>query len=553
MLVAYSSLSFNEFASLCQRIRGTSSKNEKVSMLAEYMRILDHEALKIASMFLSGDVFPKGSGLDLNIGYSTIWDILAELSSLHTDDLRKIYIKHGDLGELAERAIAKKKVEPLVRTELTLGYAYAQFNRMANTVGHGSTEEKKKVVKGLLVNCSPTESKYLVKIMLNELRIGLVGGLVELAIAQAFNYEVNDVREAFLVGSEIGYIARLAKDGRLSSVTMQPFTPINFMLADVMFSAKEIAEYYNKELIAEYKYDGIRAQLHKIGDKVKIFSRRLEDITSPFPEIVGAAVSQKNDFILDGEIVPFKNGKPLVFNELQRRLRRKDVTEEILNEIPVSYMAYDILYLSGSSMIKHVLTRRKEMFNELPFEKPLVFAPFSLLRSEEEISKMFSESKELGHEGLVLKDPDSVYKPGKRGKHWVKLKQELDTIDAVIVIAEYGHGKRAGMLSDYTFAVRDNDELKVIGKAYSGLTDEEILTMTERLKEIMVRDEGYRIIVKPEIVLEIAFDSIQKSERHDSGYALRFPRIKRICDDKGINDIDTLDKVKSVYDRKVAR
>jgi DNA ligase-1 len=544
-------LSLTEFATICTRIRGTTSKNEKVSIVAEYLKTLDTESLKIASMFLSGQAFPRGSGLDLNVGYSGIWDILTELSSMRTDDLRKIYIKYGDLGTLAEYAIGRRKIEPLMKTELTLRYIYEQFNKIAKTGGQGSTEEKGKIVMGLLVNCSPVEAKYLVKILVNELRIGLVAGLVELAIAKAFDRDLNDVRRAMLVGGDAGYVATLAKEDRLSSAVMTPFTPMNFMLADVMFTAKEISEYYGKPLIAEYKYDGIRAQLHKIGGKAKIYSRRLEDITSAFPEIIDAALTHKDDFVLDGELVPIKNNKPLPFNELQRRLRRKNVDERIINEIPVYYAAYDILYLNGSIMIEEVLTKRKEVLAGLTPNGFLMNTPFQLLDEEDRISQMFLESRSLGHEGLVLKDPDSTYHPGKRGRYWVKLKQELDTIDAVIVIAEYGHGKRAGVLSDYTFAVRDNDELKTIGKAYSGLTDEEINAMTERLKSIMVRDEGYRIIVRPEIVLEIAFDSIQKSERHESGYALRFPRIKRIRNDKGVNDIDALDKVKSVYDRRV--
>lgn len=542
---------FSEFASVCDRIRATSSKNEKVSILAEYLKTLDDEPLKIACMFLSGYTFPRGSGLDLNVGYSLIWDVITEVSSLKSNELRKVYIKHGDLGELAEQALAKRKIEPLIKSELALDSVYEQFKKVASTTGQGSTEEKKKIIMGLMVNCSPIEAKYLAKIVVSEFRIGLVEGLVELAIAKAFNRDLNNVREAFLVAGDIGHVAALAKSDRLSSAVMQPFTPINFMLADVMFSAKEIAEYYDKPLISEYKYDGIRAQMHKIGDKVKIFSRRLEDITTPFPEIVGAALQQKNDFILDGEIVPFRDSKPLPFNELQRRLRRKNVDQDIIKEIPIVYAAYDVLYLDGSSAIKESLTNRKDLINKLELKKPLMNSPFTILDSEEKIAQMFEESRSLGHEGLVLKDPASTYQPGKRGKHWVKLKRELDTIDAVIVIGEYGHGKRAGVLSDYTFSVKDDEELKVIGKAYSGLTDEEIDEMTAKLKSIMIRDEGYRIIVKPEVVLEVAFDSIQKSDRHDSGYALRFPRIKRIRYDKGINDIDTLDKVRSIYDGQI--
>lgn len=541
---------FREFASICEQIRSTRSKNEKVKILAAYIKTLNDGSLKISCMFLSGNAFPKGSGLDLNVGYSLIWDVIAEVSNLTSNELRNVYLKHGDLGELAEQALAKRKIEPLIKNELTLDHVYEQFKKIAITTGQGSTEDKKKMIIGLMVNCSPVEAKYFAKIVVNEFRIGLVEGLVELAIAEAFARNLEEVREAFLVAGDIGYVAILAKNDKLASAVMQPFTPINFMLADVMFNAKEIAEYFNKPLISEYKYDGIRAQMHKIGDKVRIFSRRLEEITIPFPEVVDAALQHKNNFILDGEIVPFRDGKPLPFNDLQRRLRRKNVDLELINEIPVVYIAYDILYLDGSSRIKEQLTNRKEMLNGIEFRKPLINSPFSILDSEESIAKMFEESRSMGHEGLVLKDPSSTYQPGKRGKHWVKLKKELDTIDAVIVIAEYGHGKRAGVLSDYTFAVNDNDELKVIGKAYSGLTDEEIAEMTSRLKSIMIKDESFRVIVKPEIVLEVAFDGIQKSDRHDSGYALRFPRIKRIRNDKSVNDIDTLEKVRSIYSRQ---
>lgn len=541
---------FAEFASVCDRIRATSSKNEKVGILAGYLKTLGDYSLEITCMFLSGHTFPRGSGLDLNVGYSLIWDVIAEVSSLRTSKLRELYIKHGDMGELAERALAKRKMEPLLRIELGLPHIYEQFRKIASTSGPGSTEEKRKMITGLIVNCSPIEAKYLAKIVVNELRIGLVGGLVELAVAKAFDRELKDVRDALLVAGEIGDVAILARKDRLASAVMRPLVPINFMLADVLFSAREVAEYYGRELISEYKYDGIRAQMHKVGRSIKIFSRRLEEITAQFPEIVDSALKHENDLILDGEIVPFRDSRPLPFNELQRRLRRKNVDQNLIKEVPVSYVAYDVLYLGGSNMIKEPLARRKEALSSIGLITPLMNAPFRRLDSEEEIAAMFEESRGLGHEGLVLKDPASTYQPGRRGKHWVKLKHELDTIDAVVVIAEYGHGKRAGVLSDYTFAVNDNNELRVIGKAYSGLTDEEIGEMTGNLRSIMTRDEGYRIIVRPEIVLEVAFDGIQRSERHDSSYALRFPRIKRIRHDKSVSDIDTLEKVRTIYNRQ---
>ena len=229
-----------------------------------------------------------------------------------------------------------------------------------------------------------------------------------------------------------------------------------------------------------------------------------------------------------------------------------------MTETPIVYVVFDIMYFNGESLIKNPIKERKEILSSISFGEPIINSTYKIVNSEEEIIAMFEKSRDIGHEGLVLKDPESHYHPGKRGIYWLKLKKELDTIDAVTVIAEYGHGKRAGVLSDYTFAVKDDDnnnnnsvsKLRTIGKAYSGLTDDEIHQMTKKLKSIIIKDEGIRIIVEPEIVLEVAFDSIQKSNRHDSGFALRFPRIKNIREDKSVSDIDSLQKIKKIYEKQ---
>jgi DNA ligase 1 len=351
----------------------------------------------------------------------------------------------------------------------------------------------------------------------------------------------------------------LAKRNLLHTALIKPLSPISYMLADVMLTAEEIIKYYQKPLICEYKYDGIRAQMHKFGQQIRLFSRKLADVTNAFPELVNAAMAVRSlsssdiDFILDGEVMALQNGKPLHFRELQKRLHKKNVTEQIMTEVPLVYVVYDIIYFNGENMIGKSIKERKEILSNISFKDPIINSTYRVVNFEQEIIAMFEKSRDIGHEGLVLKDPDSHYHPGKRGRYWMKLKKELDTIDAVIVIAEYGHGKRAGVLSDYTFAVRDDtysNQLRTIGKAYSGLTDDEIFEMTKKLRSIMIKDEGYSIIVKPEIVLEIAFDSIQKSNRHDSGFALRFPRIKNIREDKDVADIDTLQKVKQIYEKQ---
>jgi DNA ligase-1 len=563
VLSANVSTYFSQFVHLCEKILGTTSKNMKVNFLSEYLSSLNEESLSIAVLFLSNRIFSPGSKDTVNIGYSTIMRTLSEISVLDQNKIRQIYLKYGDMGALSEYAVSKKHTISLSQPRaLTLLSVHNQFRKIADTIGYNSNKNKRNILKGLYLNSSPLEAKYLTKMINGEMRIGLTEGLVQVAVSKAFNQELRHVREAMLVLGNISQVTVLAKKSLLHTALIRPLNPVSYMLADVMFTAKEIINYYQKPLICEYKYDGIRAQMHRSGQQVRFFSRNLTDVTKAFPELANAAINinlpssslSDIDLILDGEVIGFLHGKPIQFQGLQKRLRKKNITEQIMNEVPLAYVVYDILYLNGEAIIRKPLKERKENLLKISFREPIINAYQSIVNSEQRVIAMFKESREMGHEGLVLKDPDSLYYPGRRGRYWIKLKKELDTVDAIIVSAEYGHGKRAGTLSDYTFAVKDdysNNQLKIIGKAYSGLTDVEINHITEELRTSMIKDEGYRIVVSPEIVLEIAFDSIQKSDRHNSGFALRFPRIKKIRKDKTVWDIDSLSKIKQVYNRQV--
>jgi DNA ligase-1 len=566
---------FSLLAETCEKIRSTSKKNEKIEIISAYISTLDETSLSIAVRFLSGKVFPAGSNLTLNIGFNIIMQSLSEIAVLEIKDIQNIHLKYGDIGAIAEYAVSKKHIISLFDQQygLDLSFLYDQFKKIANISGTGSNRIKKDILKGLLIACSPLESKYLIKIITGEMRIGSVESLVEIAISKSFGKELKLIRDAMLISGDISQTAELAQKNLLHNATMKPFVPVSFMLADVMFSAEEIINYYNKALICEYKYDGIRLQLHKFNEQVRLFTRNFVDMTYAFPELVRAAIETKIkitntvlvnqvDFIVDGELIAFKNNKPLHFQELQKRLRRKKVTTNIQSEVPICFIIYDIMYFKNNQIIKKSLVDRKDILSTLSFKEPIINSNYKIVESIDEVVTLFNESKDIGHEGLVVKDPLSHYHPGKRGRYWIKLKKELDTIDVVIVSAEYGHGKRAGVLSDYTFAVIDennndnnfyekNIRLKTIGKAYSGLTGKEIDYMTRRLREITIENKGNKIQVKPEIVLEIAFDTIQKSDRHKSGFALRFPRIKNIRIDKNINDIDTLEKVRQIYKNQV--
>jgi DNA ligase 1 len=560
-LFAGSSPDFSFFVNLCEEVRVIKSKNRKVRLLSRYLATLDDESLSIAVLFLSSRIFPLGSKFVINVGFSTIMQTLSEMSFLHKDQIQRSYLQYGDMGALAEYAVSKKHTVSLIQQQpLTLPIIYDRFKKIADTIGSESSKVKKNILKGLFLDCSPLEAKYLTKIINGEMRIGLTEGLVEVGVSSAFNVELRKIREAMLVSGEISQVALLAKLGLLYTAVIKPLQPIGYMLADVMFSADEIINYFQKPLICEYKYDGIRAQMHKSGQQVKLFSRKMIDITNAFPELVDAAINSKLlssienvDFILDGEIMAFHNGKPLHFQELQKRLRRKNVTGQIITDVPVMYAVFDIAFINEEQTIMNPLKQRKEILSRISFKEPIINAKQNVVNTAQKIIAMFEKSRDIGYEGLVLKEPESQYYPGKRGRYWIKLKQELDTIDAVIVIAEYGHGKRAGVLSDYTFAVRDennSNQLRIIGKAYSGLTDKEISIITKKLRTIMIRDDGYGIVVKPELILEISFDGIQKSDRHDSGFALRFPRIKNVRSDKNVTDIDTLQKVRRLYENQ---
>ena len=340
---------FSLFVETCEKIRSTTKKNEKIDIISNYITNLDETSLSIAVLFLSGRALPIGSTRTLNIGFTTIMESLSEIAMLDIKDIQNIHLKHGDIGAMAEYAVSKKHIISLFNQQerISLSYVYHQFKKIANISGSGSNKNKKNILKGLLIACSPLESKYLIKIITGEMRIGSVEGLVEIALSRAFDRELQYIREAMLISGDVSQVAVLAKKNILHNAIMRPFVPVSFMLADVMFSAEEIINYYNKPLICEYKYDGIRLQMHKFDNKVRLFSRNLVDITYAFPELVKAAIEStirtpdtttihnQVDFILDGELIALKNDRPLHFQELQKRLRRKNVTDDITTEIPI--------------------------------------------------------------------------------------------------------------------------------------------------------------------------------------------------------------------------
>src|SRR5579883_543224 len=561
------------FAAACEKIAATTKKLEKTAIVAELLTSLAPEDASAAAVFLSGRPFPVWEETTLQVGGTMLWRVVTEIAGKSDALVSATYRKYGDLGAAAAEILPRRNLS----MDLAVSDVEKRFRAIAAARGPAA---KRVLVRELLGQVSPVEAKYIIKIMTGDLRIGLKESLVEEAIAKAYGAALKEVQRANMLLGDIGQTLQYAREGGLSEARMKLFHSVGFMLASPVESAEEALSYFDPALV-EHKYDGIRAQAHcsssrGSGEQVKIFSRTRDDITDSFPELAEALAGLPKDAIIDGEILAWNYeaegaGRALPFRVLAMRLGRKKVSEQLIRNVRVAYLAFDLVYMDGELLIDRPLSERGKMLSELltaPREKrtrlrdqeqlafdgadevraQIIRAPIYSAKSSEELDALFDTAQAEGNEGLMIKDPTSAYSPGKRGKSWLKLKRELATLDVVVTAVEYGHGKRAGVLRDYTFAVRDGERLVNIGKAYSGLTDVEIAEMTKWFLDHTIDDQGYRRLVEPKIVIEVAFNNMMESDRHESGYALRFPRIVRLRPDKLPEDADTVERAKEIYE-----
>ncbi|TMD65122.1 MAG: ATP-dependent DNA ligase [Chloroflexi bacterium] len=530
------------FARTGEAIRATSSKLEKTRLLGEYFRGLDDATLPLAAVYFTARPFADRDQRKLNLGYAVIRQAVCEITGADDDVLGESYMRHSDVGDVIEEVL-EGHTHP---RPTSLRDVHDIFVRIYE---QRTVKKKAEALRELLDRLQPREAKYVGKILTGDLRIGLRAGLVEEGIAKAFNAPLADVFRASMLTGDVGEVALLARRGELRSAQLRLMHPLQFMLASPEENAEAIMRRVGGEAWVEDKYDGIRGQLHKEGERVVLYSRDLNDVTAAFPEVVAAAGAAPHDLLLDGELLAFKDGVVRPFFELQHRLGRKVVSAQLLAEVPVIFVAFDLLYLDGRNLLTEPLRQRRRTLEALNLPSPFMLAYLIQALDAAELDRIFEAARARNNEGLMVKDPESRYTPGRRGLGWLKLKKALATLDVVVTGVEVGHGKRKNVLSDYTFAVYDEeaDRLVNIGKAYSGLTDVEIAQMTDYFKSITLKDYGRFRVVQPEIVLEVAFDAIMESGRHNSGYALRFPRIKQIRRDKTIRDIDTLANVAKMH------
>ncbi len=530
-----------DLSDLTEQIRMASGRLRKIELISRYLAEMPKDRLALAARYLSGNAFGKGASRNaFNLGSAVIRQAVMEAGQVSLARYREISSAQADSARTARlilEQVNSSEAEPVSLLELE------DLLRELAAI-RGSTAKASELAQ-CLRRLHPREGEMLVRLITGGLRIGLKEGLLDEGIAKAFGHKASEVRRAHMLEGDVGEVAQLAADDRLHEAELTPFVPIKCMLASPEETAEGIIERLGGGAMwVEDKFDGIRVQLHKQGDEAAIYSRDLRPLSSEFPEVVEAMKAGGDDFVIDGELIAYAEGRKLNFFDLQKRLGSKTLQGDLFlgESVPVKVAAFDLLWAGGRSLIELPLKERREVLESLNLPEGIDVIDVIETRSVSEMERAFSAAKGRKNEGLIVKDPNSVYAPGRRGQAWLKLKKAMPTLDCVVVKAQQGHGKRAEVLSDYTFAVRDEEsgELRIVGKAYSGLTDVEIEELTEHFQKTSLSKRGRVHTVEPEIVLEIAFDSIRRSKRHNSGLAMRFPRIKAIRRDKTIDDIDSL-------------
>jgi len=515
---------FKELAELCKSLEATTKRKEKTALISEFLHTLGESEIKSAILLIIGSVLPETDNRSLDVGWRTI-----------------------------SRIMERKGQTTLFRRDLTINDVYDTLIEVADSEGPGSRKNKVRLIERLFSDADPVEAEILVRIIFREMRIGVNEGMMMEALAEAVGVPGDLVRRALMMTGDIGRVAEEAvlrgEDG-LMGLEATLFVPLKPMQANTAETPDAVIQEYDGKTAFEYKYDGARIQIHGKSGDVRVFSRRLSDVTESLPDIISVVGSFEieRDFILEGEVVAIgSRGKPLPFQDLMRRFGRVKDVEEMVNRIPLRLHLFDVLYLGEGLLIDEPYEARWSELEKLVPQEYLVkkIVTDNPVEAEEFMEQALTE----GHEGLMAKRLDSPYSPGKRGKLWYKLKT-TESLDVVVVAADWGSGRRRGWLSNYHLGVRDDDEYLVIGKTIKGLTDEEFRWMTEYLQSIRERETGHTVHVRPELVVEVAFNEIQKSPHYKSGYALRFARVTRIRKDKGAGEADTHQRVHELYEKQ---
>jgi DNA ligase 1 len=539
---------FIDFSRVCEKLEGISGRLEMIDIISQELPTLTPDELPVFVRFVMGRIFADWSSKKLGIGPNLLYEATGAVAGVSKDVVIEKINNTGDVGQAVEELLSIKSQMTFFHEELDLVRVYTELISIAEKGGAKSQREKLLAVRRLLGNAHPLEGRYLARIMLEELRIGVGEGSVREAIAKGFAVDSALVEHAMQALNDMGEVARLAKIGpdALRDVHITPFHPLKMMLAQQGSIDDMIKEHGT--IAAEFKYDGSRFQFHKKGNWARLYSRRLEDVTAALPDVIEQLLSAtEHDVILDGEVIAMKDGKPMPFQSVLRRLRRKHDIAEAQDAIAMVPNVFDILYLDGETLIDLPLSKRRK---KLEAAVRLFVAPQVQSEDSGVITKTYEDALAAGHEGIMIKVPSSPYTPGQRGKNWIKIKPEVDTLDLAVIGAEWGEGKRAHVFGSFLVAVQDAGKLIPLSRVATGFSDEQLAEVYELLKESVISKSGKEVSFEPSLVFEVGYAELQASQNYDGGFALRFPRFIRIRDDKDISDIETIEGIRERYKRQ---
>jgi DNA ligase-1 len=539
-------MQFLEFAQICERLEGTPGRLDMIEQVGAVLPRLGDDELPVFVRFIMGRVFPDWSPQKLGVGPNLLYDAVAYVVGTKRDAVREAINATGDAGLAVERLLANKEQTSFFIQEMDLLDVYQDFERMAAAEGQRSQREKLRVAQKLFGNARPLEGRYLARLMLEELRIGMGEGNVRDAVARAFDIDVRLVEHAHQAMNDLGEVALLARQNpaALSSVTIEPFRPVKMMLAQAGTIAGQIEDH--GEVAVEYKYDGSRFQFHKKDGVCRIYSRKLEEVTGSLPDIVRQLeeATADHDVILDGEAVAVRDGRPMPFQYVIRRFRRKHQVDSMMEKIELVPRVFDILYLDGETLMDRPLVERRRLLEDV---LKVHIAPQFRAGDVVGAEAIYTEALNRGHEGVMVKVLDSPYTPGVRGRLWVKVKPGVETLDLAVVGAEWGEGRRAKMFGSFLLAVQDQGRLLTVGKVATGITDEVLADLYALLKDSVIARSGKEVTLEPQVVFEVGYSEIQTSPNYESGYALRFPRFVQVREDKSVDEAETLDALVERY------
>lgn len=540
-------MEFSRLISVYESLEDTTKRLEMTSIVSDFLKETPADILDIVVYFLLGKVFPDWMDRELGIGTKLVIRVISQVSGISESVIEDYIREEGDIGKACEKAVNEEKQVILFKEKLTVQYVYDILDKISQYSGSRSQEKKLKYLSNLFSSATGRETRYLARIVLSTMRTGVGEGTVRDAIADSFNCDPSQVERAFMLTNDMGVVATTAQKNpeNLDKLSITFFKPIKFMLAQVA-TLKEAKERLDI-LSCEIKYDGSRAQIHKKNNKIKIFSRRLEDITAALPDVVESIkASVSGDVIIEGEIVATENEHPQPFQYVLRRLRRKYDIQEMIEKIPLRIYIFDILYKDNPLIDVPFGKRRKILEDTVNPVEGAELSKVTITESVDEAQKVFEHAIHIGHEGLMIKDLQSVYQPGARGKKWLKIKQTMETLDLVIIGAEWGEGRRAHWLASFLLGIRDDNNFLEIGKVGTGITDEMFQELTDQLTPYILEQKGKIVSLVPNVVVEVKYEEIQKSPNYESGYALRFPRVVRIRDDKNVEEADDMDRLHEI-------